>query len=71
MRSIDNAINHYTSSLNTKDVVLLKTCCCAVGGLLGTYVSHKQKGNVRKGCQIIALLCYIPLSYKFFKSFKE
>ncbi|MBE6034835.1 MAG: permease of phosphate ABC transporter [Clostridiales bacterium] len=64
MKCLLNYADRYMEKADWKDMELIKICLCSMGILIGTSVSNKAKGSVKKSAKILFVLTYIPLMIK-------
>ncbi len=59
--------NQYVKESNWKDLALVKFCLCAMGIIIGTRVSSKNKKLVTGVAAGVFVVTYIPLMTKLFR----
>lgn len=67
MRKLFDIANQYIKECTWKDLSLLKFCLCAIGVMIGTLISPKQKKNAFAVAGGIFTVTYIPLMKKYFQ----
>lgn len=67
MKELFELGNKYAQESDWKDFAAVKFCLCAMGVLIGTFITTKHKPKVRRIAGSIFLITYIPLMYKVFK----
>ena len=65
MKQLMNAADAYVHQMTLWDVGLLKTCLCAMGVVLGTMVSARERKTVRAVAGVVFAVTYIPLMIRF------
>ncbi len=59
--------NQYVKESDWKDLALVKFCLCAMGIIIGTWVSSKNKKLVTGVAAGVFIATYIPLMTKLFR----
>ena len=65
MRKLVDAVNLCLQDCKWQDMVLLKTCVCAVGVLVGLAMPFKKKWGVAWAASLVFVMTYVPLMGKF------
>ena len=65
MRKLVDAVNLCLKDCSWEDMVLLKSCACAVGVLVGLAMPWKKKWSVAWIASLVFVLSYVPLMGKF------
>lgn len=66
MKKLFEYANQYLKESDWKDLVLIKSCLCAMGIILGLMVPKEKKKYIFIAAAWTFLITYIPLMAKFF-----